>query len=430
MSTRVSIVRAPLQATLNVTPVTHTLLQLHLPTHHDHDHDHNSDDTATTPTELQQQQQQQQQQQHGWLASSTPGTPPTPATSPATTLTQPPKLHDATPQQTHTQQQAQQTPQPQPQQQPPNKHRVPAPPSILEQAAARATKTMFTPHLKPGRSLLQIAAAIPEANITPSTSDFGNPFVTYKLQITLSSQVEAADPIKRTRTFTLNKRYSEFFDLFVTLAIELPGSFISDSYPPFPTKVIFGNFSARFIESRRRALEQFLQYLVNDETIVASATLKTFLSLSQLVTMDRFAAAAVLEFHLCFPPSLFFSRSSLTCSLCTLPTFTLGQQHELHTIHRTSAHSDGSLDTNLSAEESLRLIQNLRTERRNDLNEFRTALHAKEAGHLTCKICFDRNVEVTLYPCGHTFMCERCARRFETCPVCARGFNFYWKVYF
>ncbi|KJE90705.1 hypothetical protein CAOG_01971 [Capsaspora owczarzaki ATCC 30864] len=387
MSTRVSIVRAPLQATLNVTPVTHTLLQLHLPTHHDHDHDHNSDDTATTPTELQQQQQQQQQQQHGWLASSTPGTPPTPATSPATTLTQPPKLHDATPQQTHTQQQAQQTPQPQPQQQPPNKHRVPAPPSILEQAAARATKTMFTPHLKPGRSLLQIAAAIPEANITPSTSDFGNPFVTYKLQITLSSQVEAADPIKRTRTFTLNKRYSEFFDLFVTLAIELPGSFISDSYPPFPTKVIFGNFSARFIESRRRALEQFLQYLVNDETIVASATLKTFLSLSQL-------------------------------------------QHELHTIHRTSAHSDGSLDTNLSAEESLRLIQNLRTERRNDLNEFRTALHAKEAGHLTCKICFDRNVEVTLYPCGHTFMCERCARRFETCPVCARGFNFYWKVYF
>eukprot|EP01135_Chromosphaera_perkinsii_P000451 Nk52_evm5s96 gene=Nk52_evmTU5s96 len=37
---------------------------------------------------------------------------------------------------------------------------------------------------------------------------------------------------------------------------------------------------------------------------------------------------------------------------------------------------------------------------------------------LHCKICYDTRVEVALQPCGHSLMCETCARKFAACPIC------------
>ncbi|CAN0538357.1 unnamed protein product, partial [Scytosiphon promiscuus] len=34
------------------------------------------------------------------------------------------------------------------------------------------------------------------------------------------------------------------------------------------------------------------------------------------------------------------------------------------------------------------------------------------------KVCFERQVDCTLVPCGHHCCCLVCAAQFEKCPVC------------
>merc|ERR1712061_196774 len=35
-----------------------------------------------------------------------------------------------------------------------------------------------------------------------------------------------------------------------------------------------------------------------------------------------------------------------------------------------------------------------------------------------CKICYDRDIDVVLYPCGHFVLCRWCAFKVSDCPVC------------
>lgn len=35
-----------------------------------------------------------------------------------------------------------------------------------------------------------------------------------------------------------------------------------------------------------------------------------------------------------------------------------------------------------------------------------------------CKICYDKNIDVVLYPCGHFVLCRWCAQKVSDCPVC------------
>jgi len=35
-----------------------------------------------------------------------------------------------------------------------------------------------------------------------------------------------------------------------------------------------------------------------------------------------------------------------------------------------------------------------------------------------CKICYDRDIDVVLYPCGHFILCRWCAQKVSDCPVC------------
>jgi len=35
-----------------------------------------------------------------------------------------------------------------------------------------------------------------------------------------------------------------------------------------------------------------------------------------------------------------------------------------------------------------------------------------------CKICYDRDIEMVLYPCGHFILCRWCAQKVSDCPVC------------
>lgn len=35
-----------------------------------------------------------------------------------------------------------------------------------------------------------------------------------------------------------------------------------------------------------------------------------------------------------------------------------------------------------------------------------------------CKICYDKAIDVVLYPCGHFMLCRWCAQKVSDCPVC------------
>ena len=49
---------------------------------------------------------------------------------------------------------------------------------------------------------------------------------------------------------------------------------------------------------------------------------------------------------------------------------------------------------------------------------------------LCCKICLVQDIEVVFLPCGHQLSCIRCAKQFNTCPVCRRVITSTLRTYF
>ncbi|XP_046570869.1 baculoviral IAP repeat-containing protein 2-like isoform X2 [Haliotis rubra] len=46
--------------------------------------------------------------------------------------------------------------------------------------------------------------------------------------------------------------------------------------------------------------------------------------------------------------------------------------------------------------------------------------HLAPEDRIICKICMEREVEVTFQPCGHLVCCEECTHQLRECPVCRR----------
>lgn len=49
---------------------------------------------------------------------------------------------------------------------------------------------------------------------------------------------------------------------------------------------------------------------------------------------------------------------------------------------------------------------------------------------IICKLCFERNIDVTLIPCGHCITCSTCLPSVTSCPICRLKFTDVMKVYF
>ncbi|XP_031564812.1 sorting nexin lst-4-like [Actinia tenebrosa] len=73
---------------------------------------------------------------------------------------------------------------------------------------------------------------------------------------------------------SVRRRYNEF----VWLHNQLRSKFTeTKNMPCLPSKKLFGRFAVDFIESRQRALEDYLQRLLNDEVLLGNAHLHLFL---------------------------------------------------------------------------------------------------------------------------------------------------------
>ncbi|KAI8999457.1 Vps5 C terminal like-domain-containing protein [Gaertneriomyces semiglobifer] len=82
--------------------------------------------------------------------------------------------------------------------------------------------------------------------------------------------------------FTVIRRYSDFLWLHEQLQSRYPGVII----PPVPEKQTLGRFQEEFVESRRCALEQFLQRVVGHRRLRMDEALRGFLA-SETFAADR-----------------------------------------------------------------------------------------------------------------------------------------------
>jgi len=46
-----------------------------------------------------------------------------------------------------------------------------------------------------------------------------------------------------------------------------------------------------------------------------------------------------------------------------------------------------------------------------------------------CRVCFSREINAVLDPCGHELLCIRCAKKMTECPVCRKTVNKFIKVF-
>ncbi|CEG48450.1 sorting nexin 1 [Plasmopara halstedii] len=98
-----------------------------------------------------------------------------------------------------------------------------------------------------------------------------NSYISYKISTTTTR------PQFSKRSFSVVRRYSDFVWIHTHINAMYPGVVV----PPLPEKLLVGRFSPEFIESRRRALQVFLQRCCLHPELQHSQHLITFLEASE-----------------------------------------------------------------------------------------------------------------------------------------------------
>ncbi|KAL4094510.1 hypothetical protein PRIC1_010171 [Phytophthora ramorum] len=98
-----------------------------------------------------------------------------------------------------------------------------------------------------------------------------NAYISYKISTTTTR------PQFSKSSFSVVRRYSDFVWIHAHLSAMYPGVVV----PPLPEKLLVGRFSPEFVESRRRALQLFLQRCCLHPELQHSEHLTTFLEASE-----------------------------------------------------------------------------------------------------------------------------------------------------
>jgi len=93
---------------------------------------------------------------------------------------------------------------------------------------------------------------------------------------------------------------------------------------------------------------------------------------------------------------------------------------------RRSIHSGGELHLSsqdagmfdLRERELSSLQQRMRNSRAQTAYTLQQQRPSERRDEDLCKICYDRDIDVVLYPCGHFVLCRWCAQKVSDCPVC------------
>ncbi|KAE9328769.1 hypothetical protein PF008_g16103 [Phytophthora fragariae] len=130
----------------------------------------------------------------------------------------------------------------------------------------------LTPLLPPSTSSSPPSPSIQVAVSEPVKQGEGmNAYISYKIS-TFTTR-----PQFSKSSLAVVRRYSDFVWLHAHLSAMYPGVVV----PPLPEKLLVGRFSPEFVESRRRALQLFLQRCCLHPELQHSAHLTTFLEASE-----------------------------------------------------------------------------------------------------------------------------------------------------
>lgn len=78
----------------------------------------------------------------------------------------------------------------------------------------------------------------------------------------------------------------------------------------------------------------------------------------------------------------------------------------------------GSQDAMFAERELSSLQQRMRNSRAQTAYTMQHNRQSERRDEDLCKICYDNDIDVVLYPCGHFMLCRWCAQMVSDCPVC------------
>eukprot|EP00928_Gymnodinium_smaydae_P099142 TRINITY_DN9386_c0_g1_i1.p1 TRINITY_DN9386_c0_g1~~TRINITY_DN9386_c0_g1_i1.p1 ORF type:complete len:430 (+),score=87.22 TRINITY_DN9386_c0_g1_i1:98-1387(+) len=84
----------------------------------------------------------------------------------------------------------------------------------------------------------------------------------------------------------------------------------------------------------------------------------------------------------------------------------------------SGSHPDGMRASNVHSRELSSLQQGMRNTRAQTAYTLEQRRPRERRDEDMCKICYDNDIEVVLYPCGHYILCRWCACKVSDCPVC------------
>ncbi|KAL7073215.1 hypothetical protein ACQ4LE_006968 [Meloidogyne hapla] len=121
------------------------------------------------------------------------------------------------------------------------------------------------------RKIYGFSAKVIDA-ILPTSSLFGH--VEYKLELKASPH-NAID--NEPRIFYMTTRFKTISRLYTTLAMIHRNLYLKDKFPSFAEPKFFGTASSETVTERRNAIEHFLQFVFNNETLCKSKALQAFI---------------------------------------------------------------------------------------------------------------------------------------------------------